>query len=115
MQLDWEKVSWNSNEFFTNFSIIPDVRFTYFRRPWLNMYSGLGYGLCINSGTDVDYLGRTTVCCPVLSLTAFGISVTHPKGFFGSFEIGGLNAIVSKNEIYMAGSRLLSISFGYRF
>ena len=114
LQLDWEKVSWNDGEYFTNLSILPDVRFTYFHRPWVNMYSGLGIGLCVNSGTDVDYKGRTTACSPCVGLTAFGISVGR-NGWFGSFEIGGLNALVGTNEIYMAGSRLLSISFGYRF
>lgn len=115
LQLDWEKVSWNSNQYFTNFSILPDVRFTYFKRPWVNMYSGIGIGMCINSGTEIDSRGRKTVCSPATNLTLFGISVTHPKGFFGSFEIGGIDAAVSKNEIYMAASRILSISFGYRF
>lgn len=114
LQLDWEKVSWNSNEFFTNSSILPDVRFTYFHRPWVNMYSGISLGLCVNSGTDVDYKGRTAVCSPCLGLTAFGISVGR-RGWFGAFELGGLNAMLGKNEVYMAGSRLLSFSVGYRF
>jgi len=114
---DWSKVSWDSSQqdrrYFHNICMIPELRFTYYRSGRVEMYSGIGYGLNVNTGTETDWKGLTTACVPVLDLTAFGISV-GVRNWFGSFDIGGLNSVVSKNEVYMLGSRLLSISIGYK-
>lgn len=115
-EADFSKVSWDggmeSRDYFTNLCLIPTVRFTYYRKGRVTMYGGLGYGLNINSGTEKDYKGRTTACAPVLNLTAYGISVGFGH-WFGAFELGGLNCLIGKQEIYMVGSRLLSLSIGY--
>lgn len=116
-EADFENVRWDekksSNHNFYNLTFMPTARFTYYRKGILTMYSGLGIGLTINGGTDIDYKGRSTACAPALNITAYGISVAW-KQFFATFEIGGLNALVSKNEVYMAGSRLMAVSIGIR-
>lgn len=125
-EIDWEGVWWTHRDgSFTaptaerkanyfNLSIMPTVRFTYYRKGIVTMYSGVGLGLNINGGTEIDYKGRQTVCAPVLNITAYGISLNWNPHWFGTFEIGGLNSLNGKQEIFMIGSRLFSISIGYR-
>jgi len=115
---DWSKVSWDMADRkahnFHNICLMPELRFTYFRRGRVEMYSGLGFGLNVNTGTELDWKGRTTACAPVLDLTLYGISVGC-EHWFASFDIGGLNSFMSiKKELYMLGSRIFSISIGYR-
>jgi len=115
---DWSKVSWETalpgEHNFHNISMIPEARFTYYRKGRVEMYSGIGVGLNINTGTEVDWKERTTVCAPVIDLTLYGISVGC-EHWFCSFDIGGLNAFRNiKKEIYMFGSRIFSVSVGYR-
>ena len=118
-ETDFESVSWtmvkegDKGNYF-NLSFFPTVRFTYFRKGMVTMYSGLGLGVNINGGTETDYRGRKTICAPLVDITAYAISLNRGN-FFGTFEIGALNAVNGKNEIFMAGSRLLAISLGYRF
>lgn len=122
--LDFEKVSWDEKigdevekgKYFTNFSIIPEVRFTYFRKGIVTMYSGVGFGLNINGGSETDYLGRKTIAAPVLSLNPFGINLSWgEKGrWFAGGEIGGLYALNNPKEIFMLYSRLFSINIGVR-
>lgn len=115
-EFDYGKVTWMENSsavHFDNFSVIPEIRFTYFRKGIVTMYSGLGVGILINTGNEVDYLGRNTAAAPELEITAYGISVAY-KNLFGAFEIGGLTSLKGKNEIYMIGSRLFSVAIGFR-
>jgi len=119
IQADVEGVYWNSaksesRDNFHNISFFPTARFTYYRKGIVTMYSGIGLGLNINTGSETDYLGRRTVCSPLINITAYAISVNFTPNWFGTFEIGGLNALNGKQEFFMLGSRLLSISFGYR-
>ena len=118
-ETDFERVSWNvvkdgSRGNYYNLSFFPTVRFTYFRKGIVTMYSGLGVGLNFNGGTETDYLGRKTICAPLVDITAYAISLDFGN-FCGTFEIGALNSVLGKNTIFMAGSRLLSLSIGYRF
>jgi len=118
MDVDFGNVSWvknsdSSKHNFQNISIIPSARFTYYRKGIVTMYSGIGVGLNINTGTEIDYLGRKTVCAPVFNPVLYAISLNW-KNWFGTFELGPLVSLNSKNEIFMAGSRGLSISIGYR-
>lgn len=115
---DWSMVSWENaqpgNHNFHNISMMPEVRFTYFRRGRVEMYSGLGVGLNINTGTELDWKNRTTACAPAFDLTLYGVSVGC-EHWFCSFEIGGLNSFNNfKNEVYMVGSRIFTVSIGYR-
>lgn len=125
-EADYEQVTWDVNasqgqtlptpekdHFFYNLTLMPTLRFTYFRKGAVTMYSGLGFGLTVNGGSDLDYKGRKVTSSPALGITAYGISVGWGKVFIAA-ELGGLNAMVSKDEIYMAASRLLSLSIGLR-
>jgi len=122
---DWSSVNWDTratwdgpvidrNRCFTNISLVPEIRFTYFRKGRVEMYSGLGYGLNVNTGTELDWMNRKTACATVLDLTLYGISVGCDR-WFASFDLGGLNSVVHmKREVYMLGSRIFSFSIGYR-
>ena len=98
---------------FANIAIMPVVRFTYYEKNLVRLYSALGYGLNINTGTEVDYKGRKTACSGVLNLTLLGVSVGNER-VFGGVELGGMFAIASKQEIYMCDSRIFTASIGVR-
>lgn len=116
--VDWQTLNRQTNNVgkdnFYNIGLMPTVRFTYFRKGIVSMYSGVGVGLNINGGSEKDYLGRYTVCAPLLNLTAYAVSVNWLPNWFATFEIGGLFALNGKQEVFMLGSRLFSISIGYR-
>ena len=92
-----------------NLVILPTVRFTYLHHNWINLYSGIGIGI----NTAFDNLGAAEAA-PALNLNLLGMSVGN-KNWFGCVELGLLNAMLAPSKIYMLGSRLLSISAGYRF
>lgn len=119
MQTDYEQVLWtapsdNTAHTFYNVGLLPTVRFTYFFSEYVNLYSALLFGLNINGGSETDMYGRKVDCSPAFGFTALGVSVGN-NHWFGAAEIGGLNALMSKDEIYMIGSRLFTVSVGYRF
>lgn len=111
--VSWETVKTGEKHSFQNIAIIPSVRFTYFRKGIVTMYSGLGFGLNINTGTEYDYQGRKTVCAPVINPVLYAISLNY-KNWFGTFELGPLVSLNGTNEIFMFGSRIISVSIGYR-
>lgn len=104
----------NKKNYFYNLAIMPTVRFTYFHHPNVNIYSGLGAGIDINGGTEVDGKGNHTVCAPALNFTLVGISANY-KRWFCAFDYGGLYALKDINAIYMLKSRMLNFSIGARF
>ena len=99
---------------FANISLMPLIRFTYYEQNFVRLYSGLGFGLNINTGTEQDYKGRETACAPVLNLTLLGVSVGNDR-MFGSVELGGMFSLADKQEIYLLDSRIFTASFGVRF
>lgn len=99
---------------FANIAIVPTIRFTYYEQNLVRLYSALGYGININTGTEVDYKGRETACSGVLNLTLLGVSVGN-EHVFGSVELGGIFAMGSKQVIYMLDSRIFTASVGVRF
>lgn len=109
----WEKLSDGSHHSFQNISFIPELRFSYFRKGIVTMYSGVGFGLNVNTGTEVDYLGRRTVCAPVFNPVLYAVSVDW-RNWFGTFALAPLVSFNGKNEIFMLGSRMISFSIGYR-
>lgn len=114
--VDFENVSWKEDSLkkhFSNYTLMPNIRFTYFRKGLVTMYSGLGIGMTINTGTEASYTGQKTLCSPAFGLTAYGISVGN-EHFFGAFDLGALVALKNTQQIFMFGSRLLSFSIGYR-
>jgi hypothetical protein len=93
-------------------TVMPTVRFTYFRRPVVKLYSGLGVGMlfaCDNHGG--------LELSPALNLNPIGVEVSPWKLYPISLgaELGMLNALVSGTRIYLLGARMLSFSVNYRF
>lgn len=97
-----------------NISILPSVRFAYMRKEHVRLYSAVRPGLTINTGSELDYKGRNTAAGFGIDLTWIGVSYMSGP-WFGSFELGLMAALGDVNSIYMFGSKLMSLSFGYRF
>ncbi|MCF0179400.1 MAG: porin family protein [Bacteroidales bacterium] len=118
----FHKVSYDNNnqvvsdkkEYFYNLSFVPKIRFTYLHRKYVNLYSGLGVGLNINSGSEYDIHGKQTALAPVFDFTFIGVKVG--KGhWYGSIDFGGAISMKNQNTIYMLMARSLSLGVGYTF
>lgn len=96
-----------------NIVLMPVVRFAYYHSDYATLYSALGAGLDINTGTEIDYKGRTTAIAPAINISLLGVRVGKGR-YFGSIELGGMIALSSTNEVYMLGSRLFTASIGCR-
>lgn len=121
IDVDYEHVFWQKSSAeqktdvnFFNLCFIPQLRFTYYWSKYVNLYSGIGCGLLINGGNELNFRGQKTAFAPVIELTALGVQVGD-NHWFGTVELGGLNSMSSLTDFYMLGSRLFSISLGYRF
>jgi hypothetical protein len=109
-----KELSRESNRSFHNIAMIPTVRFSYFHHDYVSLYSSLGFGLNVNTGTELDMKGRKTAVSPALNITLLGVRVG--KGhFYGALEVGALAALNGKDEVYMLGSRIFTASVGVRF
>jgi len=77
--------------------LLADVRFTYFRRELITLYSGIGLGMELDYH-DVSHepLGtRKLTCLPAAQLTAFGFQLGRKRAYW-SFEAGfGMKGIVN--------------------
>ena len=102
------------NNYFYNLVIMPTVRFTYFHHEFVNIYSGIGIGLDINGGTEVDGYGKHTALGPAVNFTLVGVSANYDR-WFCAFDLGGMYALKYANAIYMASSRIFNFSIGARF
>ena len=118
----WDKVRRNGkgNEVsrikncnFHNIAILATARFTYLHSKYVSLYSGLGAGVNINTGSETDYRDRKTAVAPAVSLTVLGMSVGNEQ-WFGAVEFGGLYSLMNIHEVYMAGSRMFTVSVGCR-
>ena len=121
--VDWFDVTRNGagteidrsgRKYFYNLVFMPTVRFTYFFHEYVNIYSGVGLGLDINGGTELDAKGKNTAVGAALNITALGISANYDRWFM-AVEFGGMTALQNMNVIYMAASRMISCSIGARF
>lgn len=119
----WDKVTRNGkgdevarikNRCFYNILILPTIYFTYYHHDYVSLYSGLGLGLDINAGTEKDFDNRLTVCAPAINVTLFAVRANY-NNWFASFEMGGVTALNNFNEIYLLGSRVLTLSLGLTF
>ena len=122
-EVGWDQVERNGkgaelsrdpNHYFYNISVMPTVRFTYFRHEYVNLYSGLGLGVCVNGGTETNNKGQHTEVGAAINLTVLGLSANY-KRWFAAVEFGGLYGLQNANKIYMAGSRMFTASVGARF
>ena len=108
------EISIDPKHYFYNLVIIPTVRFTYLHHPYVNLYSGLGIGLDINGGTEMNAAGDKTDFGTAIQITVIGLSANY-KRWFGAVDLGGLTALKDKNTIFMASSKMISVSIGARF
>lgn len=104
----------DKKNYFYNLVIMPTIRFTYFHHPNVNIYSGLGIGMDINGGTEVDGKGRHTALGAAVNFTLVGVSANYDR-WFCAFDLGGMYALKNANAIYMASSRIMNVSIGARF
>lgn len=113
MQTDFEGIFWTTETGFRsrnyNLTLLPNVRFTYFRREWVRLYSGIGAGLLVAFDNE-----RRTEAAPALNLNFLGVQVGRGR-WSGSVELGLMAALRSGNDIYMLGSRLVSVSVNYNW
>lgn len=109
-----EEVGRDKNCDFHNIAIMLTTRFTYMHSKYVSLYSGLGAGVNVNTGSEIDYRDRKTALAPALSLTVLGMSVGNER-WFGAVEFGGLYSLININEVYLAGSRMFTASVGCRF
>ena len=90
-----------------SFFLTPTIRFAWFNREWVRMYSsvGLGVGVLINQSAinrDFSIFGNGIEWGPSIQLTGFGISVG--RRLFGFAEAGAIGTL----GLFTAG-------IGYRF
>ena len=100
--------------YFYNIVIMPTIRFTYFHHENVNLYSGLGIGMDINSGSEDRGDGVKTEVGTAVNITVFGVSANYQRWFW-TVDFGGLYALKNANAIFMAGSRIINVGFGARF
>lgn len=105
------EVSRDPNQHFYNLVIMPTVRFTYLWHPYVSLYSGVGLGMDINGGTEIDAMGRQTVVGAALNITALALSVNYQR-YFVSIEWGGMYAFENPKTLFMVSSRIFTASFG---
>ena len=108
-----EELGREANREFHNIAIVPTVRFSYKRYEYVSLYSAIGVGLNVNTGTELDYKGRETVVAPAINITLLGVSFGKGR-WYGALEVGGLFSLNSSEEVYMLGSRIMTASVGVR-
>lgn len=122
-QIDLEGIFWKEGTFDRNHDLVSPalnlrnwdldllatIRFTYFHRPTVRLYSGVGAGVLL----AFDNQGGFELS-PALNLNWFGIEVGK-KHWGGTAELGMLNALSDVLRVYQLGSRLLSISVYYKW
>ena len=101
-------------EYFYNLVIMPTIRFTYFFHPNVNIYSGIGIGVDINGGTELNEKNKNTDFGVAVNGTVLGISANYRR-WFAAVDFGGMTAFRDKNHVYMAASRIINVSIGARF
>ena len=107
------ELSREKDQQFHNIAVIPTIRFSYLHTEYSSLYSSLGVGLNINTGTELDFKQRYTAFAPAVNVTLLGLRVGKGR-FYSMFELGGLFALSSTDEIYMLCSRLFTVSLGVR-
>ena len=90
-------------------TLLATARFTYFDRPWVRLYSGLGVGALFAFDNDGGF-----GAAPAFNLNWIGVEVGKGQ-WGGSFELGGLSALANTRTIYQVFSRIFSASFYYKW
>ena len=112
VQTDFQGIFWKEGTAPSDnydLSILPTIRFTYYRSEWVELYAGAAVGLMLAFDN-----ARRLEAAPVVCLNPFGVQ--FGKGAWtGSAEIAPLTALSGSNKIYMLGSRIFSLSINYRW
>ena len=90
-------------------TLLATARFTYFDRPWVRLYSGLGVGALFAFDNDGGF-----GAAPAFNLNWIGVEVGKGQ-WGGSFELGALNALSNTRTIYQVFSRIFSVFFYYKW
>ena len=126
--MDVSEVGWNNvtrdgtgkilntgeRQYFYNLVFMPTIRFTYFFHPNVNIYSGIGFGIDINGGTETNEKDKHTDIGMAINGTVLGVSANY-KRWFAAVDLGGMTAFRDKNHVYLAASRMINVSIGARF
>ena len=104
----------STGHYFCNAVVMPTVRFTYFHHDYVDLYSGVGLGIGLNSGTETNSKGHRTDVGAAVNITVIGLSVNYQRWFI-SVEGGGLYSLKNANTIFMASSRIMSVGVGARW
>lgn len=99
---------------FCNISLLPQLKFHYFNRKHVSFHSSLAAGMNINTGSEIDFMGRKTAFSPSYYLNPFGVRGMYDN-FFAQVDLGALVALEHAHCVYMMGSRLVSVSVGFKF
>lgn len=97
-----------------NFALLAHVRRNWRSDGNWKIYSAIGLGIDINTGSETDMYSRKTELGMALSITSFGVQYATGR-FFVSAELGNHFAFLDSMNVYAAFSKLLSLSAGYRF
>lgn len=103
-----------TNENFTNICILPTVRFNYFRREHVGLYSAISAGVDFNGGTEVDGFGRYVQVGVAADLRFIGVMVGN-RHWWGYAELGGIYALRNKNCMYLMNSEIFRVGASYKF
>lgn len=99
---------------FYNLSFIPEARFVYLHKKWVEMHSGLGFGMDINGGSEVFPHKGHSVNTWALDLNYVGVAVGQGH-WYGTFDLGGTFAMLGTSSIFMLSSRIFRLGVTYRF
>lgn len=125
--MDFQNTSWTketysntnsliatSKENFFNLCFMPYVRFNYFRREHVELYSGLGLGMDINGGSETDAFGNHTLTGIAAQFCAIGVAAGKDH-WWGFFDLGGTYALKNGSNMFMLSSQIMKIGVAYRF
>ena len=118
-QLDFSGMSWQNGIFdryhaivlqepdsnYYNITFLPTARVTYLNKGPVSLYSGLGAGVLLSVSDSVE-------AAFALNVNLIGLQAGYGH-WYGSLELGLLNAFTGLTKIYMIGSRIISLSINY--
>lgn len=109
-----DRIMESAKENFYNLCIMPTIRFNYFRREHVGLYSAIAVGLDINGGTEKNGFGQNTVVGAALDIRLIGVRF-GANHYWGYVELGGLSALKSKDAMFLLFSEIVRAGFSYGF
>lgn len=125
MQTDFQLTTWDVNEYrggnasshrncFYNLSFIPEARFVYLRRKYVEMHSGLGIGMNINGGSEVFPGEGHSVNTLAYDINYVGVKAGAGH-WYGTFDLGGTFAFFDTSTFFMVSARIFRLGVCYKF